>query len=756
MPQMNHITFPDGKRHVFYVVLLLIVYQNFTACAESFPGRTFTSARRDITAMVCDDSYLWAGTSREGLLRIDKTSGETVIYFFSDSGIDKTSIQALSFDSDGALLAGTPRDGIVRFVDSKPEPVSGLPDSSTLALTIDSSGEPWAWMYNEGVIRRDGDEWITVVNQFCGEMTSSPDGSVWLLNVPLSDSVDCSNGWIRKYGADGEMKTSISLEPICTYLGERHLFAVDDYDNCWIATTDHLIRINGDEVDLYPVDTATEHKKVNGLTVGRDNVVLFALSNYTSKTCGIYLHDQTDAGELFDSCLFTLDGANIGGTFADEADGGFWLATVTGKLVRIEESGNVFFHASGNAVLPANSVTSVLVAGSDDVWVGTPEGIARCRESVWSLYPAENDTLPGTHVSSLAMDSSGTVWAGFQQPLMSAAVTAGLSQFSGDHWSLLARHMYSVRAITVDAEGTRWVAADNGIHCYQEEDTVIQLERTMDEVWKLEKTDGRWVNAIAFDAAGTLWIGTYKGIKRYENGSWIDDTSIQGYFPESGDSVKVNALCIQNSTTWIGTDFGLLKCAGGEDCLRIDTSGGMLPDAQVQCLMADGSAGVWVGTKQGLVRLNGQDHMTYTMENTPLYENNITACTVAHNGDVWVGTFQGGLTVLRQPDIAVKHDAFPMRKNGLPAGGITFSTVHNRSCMVALQTSRRPVEVVFTVISLKGTVIRQLKKQTVKAGIVTLFWNGTDRFNRPVSAGMYLGVVSVNGGVVGSKLLPLQ
>lgn len=103
----------------------------------------------------------------------------------------------------------------------------------------------------------------------------------------------------------------------------------------------------------------------------------------------------------------------------------------------------------------------------------------------------------------------------------------------------------------------------------------------------------------------------------------------------------------------------------------------------------------------------------------------------------------------------MKHDAFPEGKNDLRANGITFGLVHNRSCMITLQTCR-PVEIVFSVISLKGTAISRLKKQTTKVGAVNLFWNGTDRFNRPVSAGMYLGVVSVNGSVVGSKLLPQQ
>lgn len=180
------------KRHGYFVTILLIVWYGFTTYVESLPGRTFTSARRDIKAIVCDDRYLWAGTCGEGLLRIDKTSGETVIYYISDAGSANTCIRALSFDSDGALLAGTPRDGMVRFVDSKLKPISGLPDSSVLALTIDSSGEPWVRMLNKGIVRRSAGEWITVVDQFRGEMTSSPDGSVWLLNVPLSDTANCS------------------------------------------------------------------------------------------------------------------------------------------------------------------------------------------------------------------------------------------------------------------------------------------------------------------------------------------------------------------------------------------------------------------------------------------------------------------------------------------------------------------------------------------------------------------------------------
>jgi ligand-binding sensor domain-containing protein len=404
---------------------------------------------------------------------------------------------------------------------------------------------------------------------------------------------------------------------------------------------------------------------------------------------------------------------------------------------------------TSNSVLPSNSIASLLIDTSDNLWVATNNGIARCHDTAWSLYPAPGDTFPGKDACCLAMDSSGIVWAGFRQPLISSMSSTGLSYFSGQQWRMLFRTHYSQKAIAVDTTGDQWVVAEDGVYRYH--------EMKAEKVYMTPGASGfdTSVNAIAVDGNNTPWIGTDQGIKRYENGAWIDDSTINRLLPNSGTSslgVTVNTLCFSDGKVWIGTALGLFIKAK-DTCTRIDTAGSLLPDLNVQCIAIDGPNSAWIGTKRGLVRLVGQDHATYTIDNTPLRDNDITACAVAPGGDVWAGTRLGGLTVLRQSTVGTVPRAVSKRTPGMQPIDISVHTLRPHSCRVSIRTNA-PAAVGFSVISLQGKLIKRFAAASAGSQPVTITWNGTDRSNQTVADGMYLGIVTVNGKTAKSILLP--
>jgi ligand-binding sensor domain-containing protein len=677
---MNNNNSPAIRRSI--AILIAIALQSMSISAVSFSGTTFTSSNRTITTMASDDRYLWAGTCGQGLLRIDKSSGETVIYTSSNSGLTGECVRALAFDKDGALLVGTFEGGIVRFNGTTWEQISGLSDNNVRGMTVDEHGGIWAWMQNLGIVRQVAGTWQPVVNRFGGVLTSNPAGNVWAMNVPLSGSPDCNDGWINEY-VSGGLQSTVSLAPVCSLITYPHYLAVDNKKNCWIGTQNLLIKITGHSVDRFPSNRDTsQHKSITAIAANFNDMLLIALADY-SGTSEIYIYDQINGnGDPFDSCAFTFNASYITAACADPTINGFWCAASDGRIIKIDMFNHPTVFNTGNSVLPGNAIASLLFDTSGNLWVATDKGIARNHDTTWTIYPGVGDSMPGLDASSLALDSSGTIWAGFWQSPISSMSISGLACFSQDHWKQFMRDHISVKAIVVDTSGDQWVVSDGGVYRYHEN----QLERRFETLYSSDVRIalGTQVHTIAFDGNNTPWIGTGLGIKRYENNVWIDDTTINQLLPNSGTSglgVTVNALCFSNGTAWIGTALGLFKNTGGT-YTRIDTTGSLLPDLNVQCIAVDGPNSAWIGTKRGLVRVLGLDNETYTTDNSPLRDNDITACTVAPSGDVWAGTRLGGLTVLQQSASVKVQDLVSKRNFGMQPVAISISTLRPQSCRV--------------------------------------------------------------------------
>ena len=85
----------------------------------------------------------------------------------------------------------------------------------------------------------------------------------------------------------------------------------------------------------------------------------------------------------------------------------------------------------------------------------------------------------------------------------------------------------------------------------------------------------------------------------------------------------------------------------------------------VSVLFADHSDALWVGTEDGLGRLNGTQVQMLTTSNG-LSANNVRAIAQDRSGDLWIGTELGGLNRLHQG-----HFTSFQQSNGFPSDNIS-------------------------------------------------------------------------------------
>jgi ligand-binding sensor domain-containing protein len=659
----------------------------------------------------------------------------------------------LALDKRGKLLIGTAQGGILSFDGTFWKQLPGPGDNNVRGMTVDNQGSVWAWMQSAGVVRYDGTAWQPVVNRFSGVLTTDPAGDIWLLNSPLSSSPQC-DGWLHEYSREG-LQSTVSLAPVCSLLTYPTYLAVDNKKNCWIGTQNTIIKLNQYSAERFPVsnDTASP-KSLTALAINYAGKVLLARTDYSGKS-EIFIYDQVNGkGQLFDSSAFTFNNGYITTAYADPT-GEFWCSGSDGTIIHIDQFRKVTFLNTGNSVLPSNSIASLLIDKSDNLWAATASGIAKFDGAQWTIYPATGDTLPGRNISAIAMDSSGVIWAGLQQPIYSSMASTGLAYFSEHHWHQLTRDHISVKIIAVDKLGDQWVVTGGGVYRYHEMNGT-QIFETV-ESSDAEISLGTSVNTIAFDKENTPWIGTGLGIKKYVNGIWIDDTTIARNLTKAGGTdlatgFGVNAINFSGTVAWIGTTNGLFKCTSG-NCERFDTTGGILPDKAIQCIAVNGPNSAWIGTKHGLVHLDGPNHTVYTNNNTALSDNDITSIAIKQSGDVWVGTRLGGLTLLQQSSTMVIPGVDPVAKQIDNPVDISYSNLSQHAFRISIKT-KHTCAIGFSLISLQGKLIKHFDAVSPGVQNATFTWDGTNRSNRRVPAGMYLGVVTGDGKIIGSKMLP--
>jgi ligand-binding sensor domain-containing protein len=661
-------------------------------------------------------------------------------------GCDDCCIRALAFDKNGTLLVGTAQVGIMRFDGLKWTPLSGLPDNNVRAMTIDKQGKIWTWFQTAGVGSFDGITWQPYVNRFSGILTSNDNGDIWMMNLPPEEASNCNDGWIHEYVNSG-LQTSISLAPVCNELTYPQYLCIDQKKNCWIGTHDQLIKINATSVNRYPFPAG---KSLTAIAANGDKI-FFSLTDY-SGTCDVYVYDLINSTkEPLEQKLFSFDSRYITAACKDPVSGGFWCATYDGKIITIDAQNNHSVFTTGNSVLPSNSISSLIIDKSDNLWIGTGNGIAHYDKTKWTTWTSQADSLPGLDASALAIDSSGTVWSGFRQNPVMSSLNSGLASFYSDRWHVVKRNYISVNAIAFDNTGNQWIVSNDGVFRNKEQ----QLERVFQTVYSSDRKIalGTTVNTIAFDKNSIPWIGTGLGLKRFENNAWVDDTTMNKCLPQSSilkDGVNVNAICFVNTTAWIGTSYGLFKFSDGT-CVRFDTTGSVLPDMTVQCIYAENSDNVWIGTKKGLVHLDGESHGTYTSDNTVLCDNDITACVKASNGDIWVGTRLGGLTVLSKTG-SVNPTSVNLRSY-VSKQSVNVSTRKNAGYISVILNPSMSGRVDLSIVSLEGKLVRHFSKVSSGDEPVTFTWNLVDKKGSVVAKNMYLGIISLNGHVIDRRII---
>ncbi|MFZ1992066.1 MAG: two-component regulator propeller domain-containing protein, partial [Alphaproteobacteria bacterium] len=235
-------------------------------------------------------------------------------------------------------------------------------------------------------------------------------------------------------------------------------------------------------------------------------------------------------------------------------------------------------------------VYDVQKARNGDVWIATWSGVNRVRGGAlddpakWDTFTVENTSggLPNPWVYNLAEGSNGEMWFATEEGL------ARYQKGAWKHW----KHSDGLGApyeLVRDAiQFTSDPAEASQHHAQQKAEQGIEDLKVA--------YNPNYIISLAVDRDGTVWCGTWgAGLARFDGKTWKNFTTADG-----------------------------------------------LPANHIFMLYQDKQGQLWIGTSQGLARLNS-DGSTFEVMTTAdgLFANNVFSMAQSDDGTLWVGSFGG-------------------------------------------------------------------------------------------------------------------
>jgi diguanylate cyclase (GGDEF)-like protein len=545
-------------------------------------------------------------------------------------------------------------------------PSRELPEAAVMSLAQDSAGFLWVGTQG-GLARFDGYHFRSFLPD-PGDATALPDG---YLRTILPDA----NGglWIGS-SSDGLVRFDETTETFRTWRPDRagrkgprsasvDALAATADGRLWVGGDGGLGRFDPRAGAFEPVTLAVrgEQPVVWSLLIDRAGTI------WAGTQSGLYY--RTARATQFRE--FALDAAarpkpTVYSLYEDRA-GRLWAGSVNTlfELDPARRRAHVLRSSADDAQsLAPGQQWAITEMESGVIWAGTDSALSIVDAATGQVRRVASDVknpggLSGGRVVGFLHDRSGLVWL--------ANHVGGLLQYNP-----ASRGLYEVSATRPEigfgdqgapalavAGDTLWVGGFLG-HLAQFDPQTSHLSTST-----VPNHDA--VQTLLPGADGTLWIGTTGGLCRLRAGR------TEARCPELPSPLatsSIYALLENGKQLWVGGSAGLVAYDVDATTVTAYPRGGVAPlsNNQVRVLYRDRRGRIWIGTENGLNRLDPDGRMERFVS-TPGNPNSIgpggmAALLEDRRGRMWAGANGGPLDVLQEDREGTTH----FRRIGLADG----------------------------------------------------------------------------------------
>ena len=598
--------------------------------------------------------FLWLGRSSSA-----QVNDINLEHILTDKGLSQNTIHCILQDSKGFLWFAT-EDGLDKYdgynfkvYKNDPHDPYSIPDNFIWTLYEDSEGTLWVGTNSGGLCRFDRE-----TERFTRYKHNPDDpGSISYNNVRaiLEDTtgvlwIGTEGGGLNKFERNKNIFVHYFHDPKDpNSLSDNVVLSLfkDSRGNLWVGSDGGLDHYNR------------------------------ASNNFTG-----YSFRKGDPGSISNNVVLCIN---------QDTSGAIWVGTVNGLNEFNPGAGDFtryYISSSGGGNLSSDRINSIIVDRLGVLWVATGGGIYHLWKNGRKFIDLNEskynpNNFNNNNVLSLYEDNSGLVWIGTAE--------GGIVKF--DRERLKFRHYKhdpansnslsynTVRALFQDKSGILWVGTlGGGLDRFDmRKGRFTHFTHKAND--KSSLSDNQ-ISSIYRDSRGTLWIGTWSGgLDRMVEDNYGNPGLVKfvRYVHNASDPGSISSNLVQSvyedsrNRLWIGTGSGLdLFDEKRGDFINFVNNPGdpnSLSNNMVQSCLMEGSSGyLWIGTWDGLNKLNisrkfsrGQASPRFIhyhhLANNPfsLSDNRVISIFKDSSGNLWLGTYGGGLNKLTLEQQNVKN-----------------------------------------------------------------------------------------------------
>lgn len=483
----------------------------------------------------------------------------------TDEGLPQNRISALAQTADGYLWVGT-WFGLARFDGVR---FTLFDRYNTPVLTNDAinalAGTPDGALYvgiRAGLVRQNQGAW-----QYVPRISGLSDHSIWALAVDGSGRL-----WLDTDGWAGPFPSG-PFESVGQGRDIWRKIVPDGDQGVASVTAKHELVFLPDEARALP--RTVLRWPTNAVTMGNPHA--FEVDGdggwWFGTDTGLWHWDARAAsGKAWTN---GWSGRRVDQLFRDRS-GTLWIGARDSGLHRLGTSSVDKISLARSGREP--DVTTLMEDRDGILWVGTDLGLFQVHERLI------NSVGPETVVMSVSEGPGGQVWAATRNGAMEL-------RLPGVKRDLAIGPSAGRRCVIADRNGVIWMNED---HQPLGELLCVRLDnsRTRPDIGFREK-----VESLALDAEGRLWVGTDRGVLCLK-----DERPVALDHLPTGD-VRA-AYQTRDGAMWFGTNGqGLFRWRAGELVSFTRQQG--LSDDRVFAFHEDADGILWIGTHNGLTRLEG-------------------------------------------------------------------------------------------------------------------------------------------------------
>lgn len=590
------------------------------------------------------------------------SSGQSY-YFRSysvDDGLPFISVTSIFQDNKGNIWTGG-YAGLSKFDGNSftnYSPKDGLLNHSVTCINQDNQGNLWIGTIS-GINKFDGKKFTAyttkhgLISDFITCCIKDSKGDLWFgTKEGISKLTDGS--FINFSRKDGLIAKDIK----CIY---------QDVDkNIWIGTASGLSCFNGKRFTNYTTLDGLSNNEINGITQDYQQTLWIATSD------GLCRLNRNRTFKRYGPLQGLMD-MNIKFILTDYKNTK-WLGTTTG-LISFSE--NHFRKYAIKKDQNSNSIGCLFQDYENNLWIGTYAGLYKYRGNPFASYGV-NEGLTNNFIIDVYRDSKGILWVGSQDGGLYKYKNNSFVQFN-EQSGLKAK---TVNAIYEYAPGILWLATEKGLIVHDGTYFIKDIDSSgvytsslncfykdsKNNIWiggrqKLFKFDGVKFHAYDFkcrsenygvwtiveDKSGVIWIGTYLGgLIKYDGKKF---TECSDMFESKNDSYLAS-LVDNDGNLYFGSLDGLWMINPQTPTVKpvhFSKADGMSSDLIYSLIFGKTQNEMWVGTNQGLNRINIAEYKKIGQKNIIPFgkqegfsgvECN-SGCFLEKDGSIWFATVNG-------------------------------------------------------------------------------------------------------------------